>query len=232
MSATILLVEDEPAIGEMVVNYLEKEGFSVVHAKDGEEALRIFAQEPFDLILLDLMIPKLSGMDFLRLIREKSLIPILIVSAKDGEVDKALGLGFGADDYIAKPFSMIELSARVKAALRRVSYYANVPADHRANIVTIHEIELDLDNLTISKNGKEVKLTSKELQILKLFLTNPKKVFTKEHIYQTIWDEPYHGDENIINVHMSRLREKIEDTPSEPKYIKTLWGIGYRLGEF
>ncbi|HEY2491971.1 MAG TPA: response regulator transcription factor [Paenibacillus sp.] len=232
MSTTILLVEDEPAIGEMVVNYLEKEGFSVVHAKDGEEALRIFAQEPFDLILLDLMIPKLSGMDFLRLIREKSLIPILIVSAKDGEVDKALGLGFGADDYIPKPFSMIELSARVKAALRRANYHMNVSGIARTNIVAIHEIAMDMDNLTVSKNGQEVKLTAKELQILKLLMMNPKKVFTKEHIYQTIWDESYHGDENIINVHMSRLREKIEDTPSEPKYIKTLWGIGYRLGEF
>lgn len=232
MSGTILLVEDEPSIGEMVVNYLEKEGFSVVHAKDGEEAIRIFAQQPFDLILLDMMLPKLSGMDFLRMIREKSLIPILIVSAKDSEVDKALGLGFGADDYIPKPFSMIELSARVKAALRRANYYVNVPTVHRTNVVEIHEIVMDVDNLTVSKNGKEVKLTSKELQILKLLMTNPKKVFTKEHIYQTVWDEPYHGDENIINVHMSRLREKIEDTPSEPQYIKTLWGIGYRLGEF
>nr|WP_084410658.1 response regulator transcription factor [Paenibacillus glacialis] len=232
MSGTILLVEDEPSIGEMVVNYLEKEGFSVIHAKDGEEALRKFTEEAFDLILLDLMLPKLSGMDFLRIIRDKSLIPILIVSAKDGEVDKALGLGFGADDYIPKPFSMIELSARVKAALRRANYHMNVSGIARTNIVAIHEIAMDLDNLTVSKNGQELKLTSKELQILKLLMTNPKKVFTKEHIYQSVWDEPYFGDENIINVHMRRLREKIEDTPSEPQYIKTLWGIGYRLGEF
>ena len=232
MTETILLVEDEPSIAQMVVSYLEKEGFVVVHAQDGEEAVRIFAQQPFDLILLDLMIPKLSGMDFLRIIRDKSLIPILIVSAKDGEVDKALGLGFGADDYIAKPFSMIELSARVKAALRRASYHMNTPVDQRPNIVQIHELTMDMDNLTLSKNGQEIKLTSKELQILKLLMANPKKVFTKEHIYQSVWDEPYYGDENIINVHMRRLREKIEDLPSEPKYIKTLWGIGYRLGDF
>lgn len=232
MSETILLVEDEPSIAEMVVSYLEKEGFSIVHAKDGEEAIRIFAQKPFDLILLDLMLPKLSGMDFLRIIREKSLIPILIVSAKDGEVDKALGLGFGADDYIAKPFSMIELSARVKAAIRRANYSMSATAESRTNIVEIHELVMDMDNLTIRKNGQEIKLTSKELQILKLLMMNPKKVFTKEHIYQTVWDEPYYGDENIINVHMRRLREKIEDNPSEPQYIKTLWGIGYRLGEF
>jgi len=232
VSGTILLVEDEPSIGEMVVNYLEREGFSVVHAHDGEEAVRMFSQGVFDLILLDLMLPKLSGMDFLRIIREKSLIPILIVSAKDGEVDKALGLGFGADDYIPKPFSMIELSARVKAALRRANYHMNIPAVSTTNIVEIHEIVMEMDNLTVSKNGQELKLTSKELQILKLLMTNPKKVFTKEHIYQTVWDEPYYGDENIINVHMRRLREKIEDNPSEPQYIKTLWGIGYRLGEF
>ncbi|AOZ94625.1 response regulator transcription factor [Paenibacillus crassostreae] len=216
----------------MVITYLEKEGFTVIHAKDGEEALRIFTLESFDLILLDLMLPKLSGMELLRMIREKSLIPILILSAKDGEVDKALGLGFGADDYIAKPFSMIELSARVNAALRRANYHVNAPEDRRRNIIEIHELMMDVENLTCSKKGQEIKLTSKEHQILKLFMTNPKKVFTKEHIYQTVWDEPYYGDENIINVHMRRLREKIEDNPSEPQYIKTLWGIGYRLGEF
>ncbi|MNO80584.1 Alkaline phosphatase synthesis transcriptional regulatory protein SphR [compost metagenome] len=227
-----MLVEDEPSIGEMIANYLAKESFTVVHAQDGEEGLRMFAQESFDLILLDLMIPKLSGLDFLRIIREKSLIPILIVSAKDGEVDKALGLGFGADDYIAKPFSMIELTARVKAALRRANYHVNVQADLKADIIEIHGLVMDLNNITVSKNGEEVKLTSKEMQILKLFMTHPKKVFTKEHIYQIVWNEAYYGDENIINVHMSRLREKIEDNPSEPRYIKTLWGIGYRLGEF
>jgi DNA-binding response OmpR family regulator len=232
MSGTILLVEDDPSIGEMVINYLQKEGFAVVHAKDGEVAIQMFAQRPFDLILLDLMLPKLNGMDFLRIIREQSLIPILIVSAKDSEVDKALGLGFGADDYMTKPFSLMELSARVKAALRRASYHVNVPVDHRPNNVEIHELVMEMDNLTVRKNGKELKLTSKELQILKLLLTNPKKVFTKEHIYQSVWAEPYYGDENIINVHMRRLREKIEDNPSEPRYIKTLWGIGYRLGEF
>lgn len=232
MTGTILLVEDELSIGEMVINYLEKEGFTVIHAKDGEEALRIFTSHSFDLILLDLMLPKLSGMELLRMIREKSLIPILILSAKDGDVDKALGLGFGADDYIAKPFSMIELSARVNAALRRANYHVNASEDRRGNIIEIHELMMDIENLTCSKNGQEIKLTSKEHQILKLFMTNPKKVFTKEHIYQTVWDEPYYGDENIINVHMRRLREKVEDNPSEPQYIKTLWGIGYRLGEF
>lgn len=228
-----MLVEDDPEIGAMVQNYLSMEGYTVVHAATGEEALRIFeANKTFSLILLDIMLPKLNGIDFLRLVRERSLVPILIISAKDSDVDKALGLGFGADDYIAKPFSMIELLARVKAAIRRATRYTGtVPGEAQENIVQIHDLAMNLDNLTVSKSGLELKLTSKELYILKLFITNPRKIFTKEQIYRSVWNEDYYGDENIINVHMSRLREKIEDNPSEPKYIKTLWGIGYRLGE-
>jgi len=232
VAANILLVEDDASIGEMVESYLTMEGFQVVHAKDGEEALERFGERDYDLVLLDMMLPKVSGMDFLKKIRENSHVPVLIVSAKDGEVDKALGLGFGADDYITKPFSMIELTARVKAAIRRATaYVSNQPAEQN-KIVRVHELELDLDHLTVTKNGEEIKLTAKELQILKLFMTHPKKVFTKQHIFNSVWNDDYFGDENVINVHMSRLREKIEDSPSEPQYIKTLWGIGYRLGEF
>lgn len=232
MSEQILLVEDDLEIGAMVHNYLSMEGFTVVHATTGEEALRIFeANAAFSLILLDIMLPKLNGIDILRLVREKSLIPILIISAKDSDVDKALGLGFGADDYIAKPFSMIELLARVKAAIRRATRYSDTGKSAQENIVHIRELTMNLDNLTVSKNGRELKLTSKELYMLKLFITNPKKIFTKEQIYRSVWKDEYYGDENIINVHMSRLREKIEDNPSEPQYIKTLWGIGYKLGE-
>lgn len=232
MSEQILLVEDDLEIGAMVHNYLSMEGFTVVHATTGEEALRIFeANAAFSLILLDIMLPKLNGIDILRLVREKSLIPILIISAKDSDVDKALGLGFGADDYIAKPFSMIELLARVKAAIRRATRYSDTGKSAQENIVHVRELTMNLDNLTVSKNGRELKLTSKELYMLKLFITNPKKIFTKEQIYRSVWKDEYYGDENIINVHMSRLREKIEDNPSEPKYIKTLWGIGYKLGE-
>ena len=232
MSGTILLVEDDLSIGEMVVNYLSGEGFQVVHAQDGEEALLYFSKHSFDLILLDLMLPKLNGMDFLRIVREKSHVPILILSAKGGEADKAIGLGFGADDYIAKPFSMIELSARVRAAIRRATHYAETIPQQQSRVITVHELSMNMDNLTVSKNGTEVKLTAKELQILQLFLNNPKKVFTKQQIFTSVWNDDYFGDENVINVHMSRLREKIEDEPSAPQYIKTLWGIGYRLGEF
>ncbi|CAH1221937.1 Transcriptional regulatory protein WalR [Paenibacillus plantiphilus] len=232
MSEQILLVEDDLEIGAMVHNYLSMEGFTVVHATTGEEALRIFeANAAFSLILLDIMLPRLNGIDILRRVREKSLIPILIISAKDSDVDKALGLGFGADDYIAKPFSMIELLARVKAAIRRATRYSDGGKSAQENIVHVRELTMNLDNLTVSKNGRELKLTSKELYMLKLFITNPKKIFTKEQIYRSVWNDEYYGDENIINVHMSRLREKIEDNPSEPQYIKTLWGIGYKLGE-
>ncbi|MDS9999073.1 DNA-binding response regulator [Bacillus atrophaeus] len=226
-----MLVEDDRSISEVVDHYLTKEGFHVVHAFDGEEGIQLFQQNAFDLILLDLMLPKLNGMDLLKIIREQSKIPVLIISAKDGDVEKALGLGFGADDYIAKPFSMIELSARVKAAIRRATQYAvNEPAE--TNIIRVHELTLDIENVLITKNDEVIQLTSKEWQIIKLFFTNPKKVFTREQIYRSVWNEDYYGDENIINVHMRRLREKIEDDPSSPQYIKTLWGIGYKLGEF
>ncbi|MBO9129500.1 response regulator transcription factor [Bacillus sp. 165] len=227
-----MLVEDDPAIAEMVVHYMQKEGFEVIHALDGEEALRLFGEESFDLILLDLMLPNLNGMDFLKLVREKSYIPIVIVSAKDSDIDKALGLGFGADDYLTKPYSLIELSARIKAALRRVTEYSPPNKEEETVLIHTHEVTLDIKNFQVKKQGREIKLTAKEFQILKLFMMNPKRAFSKEQIYRTVWKDEYHGDENAINVHISRLREKIEDDPSSPRYVKTVWGIGYKLGEF
>ncbi|UVI29101.1 response regulator transcription factor [Paenibacillus spongiae] len=232
MKHRILLVEDDLSISNMVKGYLSKEGFGIVCAFNGEEAYQIFLREKFDLILLDLMLPKLNGMDFLKMIRESSHLPILILSAKDGEVDKALGLGFGADDYITKPFSMIELAARVNAAIRRAKQYSIPEKLAEDRLITVNELTMDLENFIVSKNGLDIKVTSKEFAILKLLFTNPKRTFTKEQIYGLIWNEDYYGNENVINVHMKRLRDKIEDHPSEPKYIKTLWGFGYRLGEF
>lgn len=232
MKQRILLVEDDRSISEMVEAYLTLEGFHIVHAADGEEALRLFSQDTYDLILLDVMLPKLNGIDFLKKIREHSLLPVLILSAKDGDVDKALGLGFGADDYLAKPFSMIELLARVKAAIRRATLYSGVRNQAAPSVLRVHELAIDTDNIDVSKRGKSIKLTSKEWQIIKLLTMNPTKVFTKEQIYRSVWNDDYFGDENVINVHISRLREKIEDDPSSPQYIKTLWGIGYKLGEF
>lgn len=232
MQNKILLVEDDASISEMVKNYLTKEGFMVTTAFDGEEAVCRFLNDSFDLIILDIMMPKLDGMEVMKIIREKSLVPILIMSAKDSDVDKAIGLGLGADDYISKPFSMIEISARIKAAIRRATKYSMVDEKEKNNIINIHELTIDMYNFSVTKKGKDIKLTSKEFDILKLFITNPNRVFTKAQIYSFIWNDDYFGDENVINVHMRRLREKIEDDPSNPEYIKTLWGIGYKLGDF
>lgn len=228
MQKHILLVEDDEAIREMVDNYLTMEGFHVTTATNGEEALQNCLQNIFDLVILDIMIPKLNGLEVLKIIREHAALPIIIMSAKDSDVDKALGLGLGADDYIAKPFSMLEFSARVKAVIRRATKYSN-QAEQKQEVLEIDNLKIDIVNFSITKSGQEIKLTSKEFSILKLFVTNRHRVFTKEQIYQMIWKDAYYGDENIINVHIRRLREKIEDDPSNPHYIKTLWGIGYKF---
>jgi len=212
---TILLVEDDPAISNMVKTYLTNEAFNVKCVFDGEEAMNAFKHEHYDLVLLDLMLPKLNGMDFLQMMRTKSYIPVIIMSAKDSEVDKAF-----------------ELAARVKAAIRRSTQYIVPQIEPNTSIIKVHEIEVDTENHCATKNGIEINLTSKEWKILCLFFENQKKVFTKEQIYRSVWEDDYYGDENIINVHISRLREKIEDTPSKQNYIKTIWGIGYKLGEF
>ena len=229
----LLLVEDDRSISEMVGPYLEKEGFDLTYAYDGLEAERLFTEvgPGFDLIILDLMLPHRSGMDVLQTIRASSLVPVLILSAKDGDVDKALGLGFGADDYLSKPFSLIELTARIKAAIRRANYTSQ-PAENEAvedHRITHGGLVVDMETYEVQRDGEAVKLTSKEFGILKLFVTHPGKVFTKAQIYASVWNDHYYGDENIINVHMRRLREKLEVDPSAPRYIKTLWGIGYKL---
>ena len=231
MQKSILLVEDDREINSLVTNQLERENFRVLSVFDGEEALAVFEKEEVDLVLLDLMLPKLNGMDFLKRIREKSLTPVLIISAKGSDIDKALGLGFGADDYISKPFSMIELTARVSAAIRRSTQYQTVNNPSVSDTLQHKELTLDLNTFSAQINGNFIKLTSKEFHMLKLFMTNPSRVFTKEQIYQLIWEDDYYGNENVINVHIRRLREKIEEDPSNPKYIQTIWGIGYKLGE-
>lgn len=233
MQQTIMLIEDDTDISEMVHAHLTREGYLVTQVYDGEEAERLLTEAgPFDLILLDLMLPKRSGMDLLQLIRRDSVVPVLILSAKDSDLDKALGLGFGADDYIAKPFSMIELVARVKAALRRAKQYTPALETLAANKseLCLQDLVIDQDNFTVIKGEETIQLTAKEFHILRLFASHPNRVFTKEQIYQLVWNDNYYGDDNVINVHMRRLREKIETNPSEPVYIKTLWGIGYKAG--
>ncbi|KXY30118.1 DNA-binding response regulator [Bacillus cereus] len=227
MSHHILLVEDDISIQEMVETYLVKEGFQVTIASDGEEGVGVFSKGSFDLIILDIMMPKLDGLEVVRIIREKSAVPILMMSAKDTDVDKAVGLGLGADDYICKPFSMIELAARVKAGIRRSTKYSAVESKDEA--IQIGDLIIDPINFTVEKKGRQLKLTLKEFEILKLFVKNQNRVFTKAQIYTLVWNEEYYGDDNVINVHMRRLREKIESDPSNPEYIKTLWGIGYKL---
>ena len=223
----ILLVEDEKEISLMVKNYLTKEGYIVDTAFNGEEGLFQFRQRDYSLVILDIMMPKMDGIELIKRIREKSNVPAIILSAKDGEIDKALGLGFGADDYVAKPFSMVELSARVKAAIRRATEYSNEEVKQN-KVIKVDDLRIDINNYSVKRGDEDLKLTNKEFEIFKLFLTNPNIVFTKEQIYRQVWEDEFMGDDNIINVHIRRLREKVERDPSKPKYIKTLWGIGYK----
>lgn len=227
----LLLVEDDTEICGMLKKFLEKENFEIITANDGEEACSKFRQETCDLVLLDLMLPKISGMDVLQQIRAQSTVPIIIMSAKDTDSDITLGLGLGADDYVTKPFSMVQVLARIKANLRRTGQYA-ASSSARPSLLTVGELRMNLEDYTVSKQGKEIELTAKEFEILRLLLQNPRKVYTKEQIYSLIWNDAYLGDENAVNVHISRLRNKIEDNPRSPKYVITVWGIGYKSGEF
>lgn len=225
----ILLVEDDLEISEMLKNYLTTENYEMICVADGQEACNQFDKMAFSLVLLDLMIPKISGMDVLQHIRQNSVVPIIIISAKDTETDKTLGLGLGADDYITKPFSVVEVLARVKANIRRATQYDTTSATAPVSL-SAGDLKMDLSDYTLTKSGKLIELTAKEFDILKLLLQNPKKVYTKEQIYSLVWNDAYCGDENAVNVHISRLRNKIEDDSRNPKYILTVWGIGYKLG--
>ena len=224
----ILLIEDNAEISEMLTKYLTTENYEVVCAADGQEACNQFAMSTFSLVLLDLMIPKISGMDVMQYIRKNSVVPVIIVSAKDTEADKTLGLG--ADDYITKPFSVVEVLARIKANIRRTTQYDNSSVTAPA-ILAAGDLIMNLSEYSVTKKGKNIELTAKEFDILKLLLQNPKKVYTKEQIYSLVWNDAYLGDENAVNVHISRLRNKIEDDNRNPRYILTVWGIGYKLGD-
>ncbi|AUO05342.1 PhoP family transcriptional regulator [Paenibacillus jamilae] len=231
MPQHILLIEDDLSIAEMLLKALTKEGYNLTTASDGEEGLNAFERHTYDLILVDLMMPKVDGMEVIRQIRTRSAVPILIMSAKDSDVDKALGLGFGADDYVAKPFSMLEMTARIQSAIRRSTTYARLQQQEeqpQAQVLTYGNLRIDFDHFTVIRDGNEIQLTAKETDILKLFASNPNRVFTKAQLYGFIWKDDYMGDENVINVHIRRLREKIEEDPSHPVHIKTLWGIGYK----
>lgn len=225
----ILLVEDDEAISIMIKKALTKEGYKIFSAFDGEEAINAWNREKFKLVVLDIMLPKIDGIEVMRRIRMKSMVPILLVSAKAEESDRVIGLGLGADDYLIKPFSIAELTARVKAQLRRYMFYSS-SNEATDNIIEYGEIKFDLNNYTVVNKDETINLRAKEYEILKLFIQNPNKVFTKAQIYNSVWGEEYMGDDNTVMVHIRRLRNKIEDNPDEPKYIETVWGIGYRLG--
>lgn len=225
----ILLVEDDIEISTMLKNFLITEDFEVITVPDGKSACEKFFSDSFNLVLLDLMIPKINGMEVMQRIREKSTVPIIIISAKDTDSDKTLGLGLGADDYITKPFSITEVLARIKANIRRSTQYTGNYTEPQP--IIMGNLVINLNDYSVMKNGNKIELTAKEFEILKLLLQNPKKVYTKEQLYSCVWNETYLGDENAVNVHISRLRNKIEDNPRKPQYIITVWGIGYKLGD-
>jgi len=224
----ILIVEDDQEINNLIGDALKKENYSVIQAFDGRQALEMY-NDNCQLVILDLMLPYVNGVEVLRKIREKSTLPVIILSAKDEETDKVIGLGMGADDYIIKPFFVRELTARVKAQLRRcVDYNSSEVQNH---ILQHNELKLDTLNYKIFKNNEELSLTKKEFELLKLFLSNPDRVFTKAQIFNNVWENEYLNDDNTVMVHIKRLRNKIEDNSNSPKYIITVWGIGYKLGD-
>ncbi|BCZ49237.1 DNA-binding response regulator [Clostridium gelidum] len=224
----ILIVEDDQEINNLICNALKRENYNVVQAFDGRQALEKY-NENCQLVILDLMLPYVDGIEILRKIREKSTLPVIILSAKDEEADKVIGLSMGADDYIIKPFSVRELLARVKAQLRRSADYNN--SEVQNSILQYDELKLDTLNYKIFKNDQELSLTKKEFELLKLFLSNPNRVFTKAQIFNSVWENEYLNDDNTVMVHIKRLRNKIEDNSNNPQYIMTVWGIGYKLGE-
>ena len=225
MARNILVVEDDNNISDLIRMYLEKEGFEVRIAADGGKAVEEFkAREP-DLVLLDVMLPKMDGMEVCQQIREFSDVPIIMLTAKGEDMDKILGLEYGADDYITKPFNILEVKARIKAILRRNSK-ASAKTEASSRIET-GDMRMDCDSRSLFIHDKEVYLTAKEFDLLELLVLNPNKVYSRETLLNTIWGYDYPGDARTVDVHVRRLREKIEENPSEPKYVHTKWGVGY-----
>ena len=222
----ILLVEDEPSLVETVRYALEREGFGVIVARDGQEALDRFATEPPDLVILDLMLPVVSGLDVCRRIRDTSTVPIVIVTAKDAEADKVAGLELGADDYVTKPFSVRELVSRVRANLRRSQM--TVP-DAAGEVLTGGPIRLDAARHEVTVRGDPVAFPPKEFELLESFLRSPGRLLTRERLIQRIWGGDYVGDTKTLDVHVKRLRQKIERDPHEPEHLLTVRGLGYKF---
>ena len=229
MTETILVVDDDKQIARAIRLLLEKEGMRVLEAHDGLEAVEAVMNEDVHLILLDLMMPRMDGFAALHRIRESKNIPILILSAKTQDQDKIAGLTLGADDYITKPYHPQELVARVKSNLRRFLWLGDARHDPSSTQIRNGGLQLDTVTRTLTVDGENVKITAKEFGILDLFMRNPGTVFSADEIYSKVWDSEPYRVENIIMVHISRIREKIEINPREPKYIKVVWGVGYKM---
>ena len=224
MPTRVLSVDDEKLIVKGNRFSLEKDDYEVDTAYDGGEALEKAKENTYDVILLDLMLPVMNGMDVCRQIREFSDVPIIMLTAKGEDMDKILGLEYGADDYITKPFNILEVKARIKAILRRTrAAKKNV----EENVIVNGDVRLDKDNRRVQICGREINLTGKEFELLEFLVANPGKVYGRAKLLQLIWGKDYPGDERTVDVHVRRLREKIEPNPSEPRYVQTKWGVGY-----
>lgn len=225
MAKKVLVVDDEKLIVKGIRFSLEQDGMEVDCAYDGEEALALATANTYDMILLDIMLPKMNGFEVCQAIREFSDMPIIMLTAKGDDMDKILGLEYGADDYITKPFNILEVKARIKAIMRRTGGSKPVVVD--ANVIEKGDLKLDCESRRLFILGKEVNLTSKEFDLLELLIRNENKVYSRENLLNIIWGAEYPGDVRTVDVHVRRLREKIEGNPSEPKYVHTKWGVGY-----
>ncbi|QWI14829.1 response regulator transcription factor [Bacillus wiedmannii] len=225
----ILIADDDKEIRNLLKIYLERELYMVDTAVNGEEALQLFNQNNYNLVILDLMMPKVDGIEVCRKLRDKTNVPILMLTAKDQEIDKILGLSIGADDYITKPFSIHEVVARVKALMRRFLVLGSNTTAQEKTILAFKGLTIDLNTYTVHTNKEEISLTGKELELLKFFTSNPGQVFTKTQLFRNVWDDNYIEDDNTVMVHIRKLRKKIEINPSNPKFIQTVWGIGYKF---
>ena len=220
----LLVVDDDPNICDILKTHFEKEGYEVLTAGDGVEGLSVFKSASPDLVLLDIMLPKMDGQQMLAEIRKDSQKPVIMVTAKGEVFDKVLGLEMGADDFVVKPFDLKELSARVKAVLRR--YRAHLQADE-GDVIKFENFEISQEKFELKLKGKKVDIPPKELQLLYCLASNPNRVFSREQLLEHVWDFAFLGDSRTVDVHIRRLREKIENNPSDPLYVQTKWGLGY-----
>ncbi|MBQ9436701.1 MAG: response regulator transcription factor [Lachnospiraceae bacterium] len=229
MANRVLVVDDEKLIVKGIRFSLEQDGMEVDVCYDGESAVEMAKAGDYDIVLLDVMLPGLSGFEVCQAIREFSDVPVIMLTAKGEDMDKILGLDYGADDYITKPFNILEVKARIKAIIRRSGKKEGKPAGQK--LLEIRELQLDVPNRRVRVAGREVNLTGKEFEVLELLAANPGKVYGREELLHLIWGADYPGDVRTVDVHIRRLREKIEENPSEPRFVSTKWGIGYYFSE-